>query len=151
MKNQFLRSLAILMVIILMQDCNSKDKGRTNSLKLEIINVEKEFETAVKSKGLAEAFYEVADENAVIKRKNDTLIKGKENIGQYYKTINSSDIELTWTPDFIYVSEDGMLAYTYGSYLWKDKDINGKTIELKGVFHTIWKRQRDGTWKYVWD
>jgi ketosteroid isomerase-like protein len=27
----------------------------------------------------------------------------------------------------------------------------GEVGEYQGVFHTVWKRQPDGTWKYVWD
>jgi len=41
---------------------------------------EKAFEKMASEKGLAEAFYYFADENAVIKRGNDSLIIGKENI-----------------------------------------------------------------------
>ena len=131
--------------------CNSNEGKNLNDRKPEIIKVEKEFETAVSHKGLAEAFYDFADENAVIKRKNDTLINGKENIRKYYLGIKLNNAELTWTPDFVAVSGDGTLAWTYGAYTWKDKDTDGKTIESKGVFHTIWKMQSDGTWKYVWD
>jgi ketosteroid isomerase-like protein len=43
------------------------------------------------------------------------------------------------------------MAYTYGKYLWKVKDTTGKIQEFKGVFHTVWKRQSDGSWKYGWD
>ena len=24
-------------------------------------------------------------------------------------------------------------------------------VEYKGIFHTVWKRQSDNSWKYVWD
>lgn len=141
----------IFLLVVILSACNSSTNKIPNDLKAEIINVEKEFETAIKSKGLAQAFYEFADENAVIKRKNDSLIKGKENIRLYYKNVHPGNVELTWTPDFVYVSGDGTLAYTYGSYLWKDKDVHGKSTESKGIFHTIWKKQKDKSWKYLWD
>jgi len=35
--------------------------------------------------------------------------------------------------------------------LWKIKDEQGKIAEYKGVFHTVWKKQADKSWKYVWD
>jgi ketosteroid isomerase-like protein len=151
MKIHVLKMSAILTIMLLMQDCNTTNVTDLNTLKKEIINVEKEFETAVRTKGFAEAFYEFADENAVIKRKNDTLIKGKENIRIYYQNIDLKDVLLTWNPDFVDISKDGTLGYSYGGYLWKSKDPNGIMIESKGVFHTVWKKQIDGTWKYVWD
>jgi ketosteroid isomerase-like protein len=88
---------------------------------------------------------------AVIKRENDTLIKGKENIRAYYETRELKNATVKWTPDFIEVSESGDLGYTYGQYLWTIISAEGDTSEFKGVFHTVWKRQDDGSWKYVWD
>ena len=31
------------------------------------------------------------------------------------------------------------------------KDSTGKTNENRGAFHTVWKKQKDGSWRYVWD
>jgi len=147
------QTFRMLLVILLtmFSGCHSDKANNQNDLKQEIMKVEKDFEAAAGANGIAEAFYKFADENAVIKRKNDTLIKGKENIRKYYQNIDLKNVVLSWTPDFICVSEDGTLAYTYGNYTWKSKDADGKTVESRGVFHTVWKKQHDGTWKYVWD
>jgi len=103
-------------------------------------------------KGIAEAFHFFADEKGVIKRENDTLIIGSENIKLYYQKQNfDSTTVVNWTPDYIDVAEDGSLAYTYGHYVWKFKDEQDSITEYKGVFHTVWKKQTGGDWKYVWD
>jgi ketosteroid isomerase-like protein len=151
MKIQPFKILTVILFITFLFACSSNKGKNKNDLKQEIINVEKEFEAAAQKYGMAQAFYDFADENAVIKRKNDTLIKGNENIRKYYEKINLKNAVLTWTPDFVGVSEDGTLGYTYGSYVWKNKDADGKTVESRGVFHTVWKKQSDGKWKYVWD
>lgn len=117
----------------------------------EIREAEKAFEKMAAEKGIAQAFYFYADDNAVIKREKDTLIKGKDGIRNYHGTQNLKNTTVNWTPDFVSVSEDGTMAYTYGKYVWKVKEANGKIKEHKGVFHTVWKRQKDGSWKYVWD
>jgi ketosteroid isomerase-like protein len=127
---------------------HSKSK---EEIKNEISQAEKAFERMASEKGIAEAFYYFADENAVIKRENDTLIAGKENIKIYYERKELKDATVNWTPDFIDISKSGDLGYTYGKYIWKIKDINGNIVEYKGVFHTVWKRQKDNGWKYVWD
>jgi len=117
----------------------------------EIFETEKAFEKMAKDKSISEAFYYYADEKAVIKREHDTLIDGKENIRAYYEARELKNASVEWTPDFIEVSESGDLGYTYGQYLWTIISAEGDTSEFKGVFHTVWKRQDDGSWKYVWD
>jgi ketosteroid isomerase-like protein len=119
--------------------------------KKEIYQTEKAFEKMASEKGIAVAFYYFADEKAVIKRENDTLIIGKENIKIYYDKKSNKNATVTWTPDFIDVSDCGTLGYTYGKYVWKIKNQNDETVEYKGIFHTVWKKQNDNTWKYVWD
>ena len=117
----------------------------------EIFQTEKAFEKMASEKGIAEAFYYFADDKAVIKRENDTLIMGKENIKIYYDKKSNKNATVNWTPDFIDVSDCGTLGYTYGKYVWKIKNQNNELVEYKGIFHTIWKKQKDNTWKYVWD
>ncbi len=135
----------------LLNACNFSKSKSLNDLKQEIIKTEKEFETAVKEKGVAKAFYYYADENAVIHRQNDTLIKGNENIKKFYQNKIYQHVILSWTPDFVDVSADGTLGYSYGKYVMRINENNGKPYEFKGVFHTVWKKQGNGTWKYVWD
>ena len=121
------------------------------TLKQEIQKVEKDFEAMAAQKGIAEAFWFYADSNAVIKRNNDSLIHTKEGIKNFYSTAFYKTASVKWSPDFIDVSADGNMAYTYGKYLWQSKDSTGKPLEFNGVFHTVWKRQADNSWKYVWD
>jgi len=142
------RILNLLVIVVFATSCHQyADK---EEIKNEIFQAEKAFEMMTSEKSVAEAFYYFADKNAVIKRENDTLIKGKENIKIYYeKNINNATVN--WTPDYIDVSDCGTLGYTYGKYVWKIKNKEGIITEYKGIFHTVWKKQKDNTWKYVWD
>lgn len=141
--------LSVIILTITMASCqNTADQA---SLEKEIFQTEKAFEKMASEKGIAEAFYYYAAEDAVIKRENDTLIIGKKNIRTYYEKINDEKTTVSWTPDYINISADGTMAYTYGKYLWKIKDEQGEIAEYKGVFHTVWKKQADKSWKYVWD
>ncbi|MBP1665703.1 MAG: hypothetical protein H6Q23_563 [Bacteroidetes bacterium] len=116
----------------------------------EVYQAEKEFEKMAEEKGMAEAFYYFADDSATILRGNDSLITGKENIRNYYAVKSNPDAKLNWTPDYIYISDCGTLAYTYGKYIYSAKDSSGKVKENKGIFHTVWKK-RNNEWKFVWD
>ncbi len=141
--------LSLLTILFLAISCHQPVER--DNFKQEILNTEKAFEQMTRDKGIAEAFYYFADESAVIKRENDTLIKGKENIKNYYSKKDLSRATVNWIPDFVDVSECGTLGYTYGNYVWKIANDKGDTTEYRGIFHTVWKKQKDTTWKYVWD
>ena len=111
------------------------------------MQAEKDFAQMTKEKGIAAAFYAFADDRAVIKR-GPQLLKGKEAIRDFYASQKQSG-ELQWAPDFAETSGD--LGYTYGKFIYYEKDSTGKVKETKGYFHTVWKKQKDGSWKFVWD
>ena len=141
-------TIFLLLNVILISSCHHVDK---EEIKKEIFQAEKAFEKMTEDKGIAEAFYYFAADSAVIKRENDTLIIGKDNIKKYYGKSDDINTTVNWTPDYIDVSDDNTLAYTYGKYVWKIKNEEGLVDEFTGVFHTVWKKQKDGQWKYVWD
>ena len=118
--------------------------------KREILETEKSFSKMLSEKGFAEAFYHFAAENAVLKRENDTLIWGRKAIFDYYNSKSQDAVKLEWEPDFIDVSECGTMGYTYGKYKLVRNE-NNKEQSIYGIFHTVWKKQKDGSWKYVWD
>jgi ketosteroid isomerase-like protein len=131
--------------------CSHNSSGLREKSKVEIANAEKEFAKMAEQKGIAEAFAFFADTNATIKRQNDTLIHGKDNIRAFYSAPFYKTATVHWSPDFVDAAESGDIGYTYGSYTWQSKDSTGAGNEIHGVFHTVWKRQQDGSWKFVWD
>jgi len=142
-----MNKLLFITLLLLVSCKHSVDRDVVRN---EILQTEKAFEKMVAEKGQAEAFFYYADDDAVILRGNDSLIKGKESIRNFYIEHANPAATLSWTPDYIYVSDCGTLAYTYGKYIYSVKDSAGNEIERTGVFHTVWKKQKDA-WKYVWD
>ncbi len=150
MTNQYMHMLSLL-AFFLFSCQQEKPKPDPESLKKEIIQMERSFRDDLQSKGAAYAFHAYAAPDAVIKRENDTLIIGKEAIKQYYSQPAYLHATANWEADYTDVSADGTLAYTYGKYTWTGRDTAGKEFNYYGIFHTVWKKQPDGTWKYVWD
>jgi len=144
-KNLFIFSVLMLAAF----SCQQKqDKEQIEIWKNEIFTAELNFCKTAEEKGMNVAFLEFIADDGILLR-NDKLIKGKDNIKAYLK--NSTTKGLSWKPDFVDVSTTGDLGYTYGTYTFKYKDSLGNDKESKGIFHTVWKRQQDGTWKFVWD
>ena len=137
---------AIILFIFSCETNNSKDL--TEQWKQEIRESEANFAAMLNAKGLHDAFVAYAAEDATIMRENK-VITGKMAIDEHYKNVDTKT--LTWSPDFIDVSKSGDLGYTYGTYHYTYKDSIGEEHVNTGIFHTVWKRQEDGSWKYVWD
>ena len=121
-----------------------------NNLITEILEVERLFAEMASEKGLKEAFLAFAAKDAVLGR-NNRLFKGKAGISEYYDSQTFKDVSFHWKPDYIDVSSSGDMAYSYGDYKFSALTAENEPIEAAGIFHTVWKRQSDGSWKYVWD
>jgi ketosteroid isomerase-like protein len=144
--------LALLIMVLAVCSCAAKEeKPDKEKIKTEIAAIEKEFAGFLRDSGVAAAFYKYAAEDAVIKRGNDSLIRGKEAIGNFYRDSAYQHAVAEWAPDFVDVSDDGTMAYTFGKYTWKFQNpMDGKETVYSGVFHTVWKKS-NGSWRYVWD
>lgn len=143
-RNVFL--LLILLLIVIFNACINK----TLDLEKEIEETESKFAEMAGEKGIPAAFIHFADDNAVILR-NNRIIRGKDSIGIWFSKQSYSNVSLKWKPDYIEVSGSGDLAYTYGKYTYSSIDSTGKAVYSNGIFHTVWKKQPDGSWRYVWD
>lgn len=135
-------------LVVLLVSCNAHiDKA---TIQQEIIATEQAFETMAMEQGLASAFFFFAADSAVILR-GASIIKGRSNIHNFYQCDRFNNVILSWEPQFVEVSDCGTMAYTYGAYQMKSANEEGEEIESRGYFHTIWKKQCDNSWRYVWD
>ncbi|MCK3682905.1 nuclear transport factor 2 family protein [Maribellus sp. YY47] len=127
-------------------------KGNPEQWKQEILKAEQDFAALAAQEGIPAAFATYAADDAVLMR-NNQLIKGKEELQKSFahSPAKSPNITLTWTPDFVDVSNSGDLGYTYGKYIYTVIDSMGVAQHDTGIFHTVWKRQADGNWRFVWD
>ncbi|MEZ5278022.1 MAG: DUF4440 domain-containing protein [Opitutaceae bacterium] len=116
----------------------------------EVRSTELAFAQKAAEVGLKEAFLAYADEQAVINR-GGRIHRGKEAIAAWFDGQTLKDVSLVWTPDFVDISGDGTLAYTYGPFTLKGTTESGEAVDVSGIFHTVWKHQPDGSWKYVYD
>ena len=128
-----------------------KKQKTLRDLRTEILQTEQAFMEMAGNKGIAVAFLHFAAPQAVLFRQNQ-LFEGKLAIAEFFEQNPFPDgAELRWLPDFVEVSAAGDLAYTYGKYVYSKPDENAAKRESEGIFHTIWKRQPDGEWRFVWD
>jgi ketosteroid isomerase-like protein len=119
-------------------------------LKAEVAKMEAAFCAMAKEKGILAAFeYFAAPDVAFVDtdpRKFRGLAAVRERLGP-----DQPGVSVTWSAMFTDVSDDGTLGYNWGRYEWRSPGPDGKECVRTGFFLTIWKRQPDGTWRYVMD
>lgn len=143
----------MLFLSVLIYSCNTNMKQDSiEKWKNEIINTEQAFAEMAMNEGIPKAFLTYAANDVVLLR-NNKLIIGIESLRESYKNKESEigKVSLTWKPDFVDVALSGDLGYTYGKYVYTTTDSIGTKNVVEGIFHTVWKRQPDRTWKFVWD
>ena len=92
-----------------------------------------------------QAWADFADENAVL-----PAGKGKAAIGAYYdKVYARAGYSLSWRPDFAKVVGD--VGVSSGHFDSHSLDAAGHDKHGHGTYVTVWARQKDGGWRYVWD
>jgi ketosteroid isomerase-like protein len=128
----------IIICSLLFCSCKTETGSLREEAKKEIAKAENDFEKMAAEKGIAEAFWYYADSNAVIRRRNDSIIMGKEGIKNFYSTGYFKTASVKWAPDFIDAAQKGDLGYTFGKYKWESKDSSGKVNVAGGIFHTVW-------------
>lgn len=139
-----------LLLFVFFGCSDSKESNEMEKWKAEIMKVEKAFNDMAQKEGLVKAFEFYAAPEGVIRR-SKKIVKGKVAIAEWYKNDVKPNETLTWTPTFIDVSKSGDMAYTYGDFIFTYPDSLGNKKSNTGIFHTVWKRQEDGKWKFVWD
>jgi ketosteroid isomerase-like protein len=143
--------ILLLVFVVLFQACSNNSKEELAAQwKQEIVQAEKDFSAMAGEDGIPAAFLAYAAQDAVLKRGNN-LVVGKDAIKERFAQQNMENVKLEWSPDFVDVSESGDLGYTYGNYTFTSIDSLGNKVEDKGIFHTVWKRQTNGAWRFVWD
>ena len=121
----------------------------SDELVSEIIQMETSFREMASGKGIAEAFRYFAAEDAVINRGNQ-LIEGPTAIFAFYNKPEYENAKVTWKPIKVVVAESGDLAFSYGEYVWKVYTGQGEQRST-GIYMTVWKKQDDGSWRYIYD
>ncbi len=118
--------------------------------KAELIAVEHAFNAMAQEKGILPAFEHFAAPDVAFIDTDPRRFRGLDAVRQRMGP-TPPGTKLTWSPLFTDVSDDGTLGYNYGRYEATGTGPDGKPVVRGGFFLSIWKRQPDGSWKYVMD
>ena len=127
--------------------CSTKKKPVPNNIneKIKLLQTDKSFSDMSIEKGMKAAFIEYIDSNGVLLKPNKLPIVGASAI-DYLIAREDTGYTLNWQPHQAFVSQSADLGFTYGVYALHPKNID--TV-LYGTYVSVWKKQDNGTWKFV--
>ena len=138
--------VATILLPIKQSTVSASPKASAEMLK----QLEGEFMKAAAEKGSQGYMLYYADD-AVEVPNGHALIAGKAAIAATMGFLDNKDNRLTWTPVGADISASGDLGYTYGTYEFRSRDKDGKPVVDYGKYTSIWKKQKDGSWRVVLD
>jgi ketosteroid isomerase-like protein len=98
--------------------------------------------------GMHKAFLYYFANDGVMLRNNLYPLQGRDSLISIFAKNSDSAFILTWKPLFEKLSQSGDLGYTYGVYTRTTKQ---SEVVSRGIYATIWAKQKDGSWKFVLD
>ncbi len=112
--------------------------------------LEAKFMQAAEEKG-SQGYMSYYADDAVELPNSYSAIQGKVEIAKTMGFLDDKNNRLTWTPVGADISSSGDLGYTWGTYEFHSRDKNGSPTTDHGKYTSIWKLQKDGSWKVVLD
>jgi len=138
-------SLAALLCV----GCSTKKQETGPELvyaeKIKLLEADKAFSTFCEQNGMSKAFIDNMDDNGVLLRPNHLPVVGAHAI-DYLIQINDTGFVLKWQPHNAEVAKAGDMGFTYGIYSLTPSVVD---TQLLGTYLNVWKKQADGSWKFV--
>lgn len=141
------RVILLFATVLLVAGCN--ETPSPDQAKEDLMKVDREFSAMSVAEGAPKAFAAYIGEGATVFQDNAMPFTGQEEILPLYDGLTAGTLE--WEPYFADVSANDDLGYTLGHWDYTITDSTGAEQTASGYYVTIWKRQADGSWKFVFD
>lgn len=135
---------------------NRMDTVKPGETTKQVVETEHAFSEYSVKHGIPEAFYRfIADDGIALSaagppRSKESYARAIEAAKGKKETAKPKSL-LKWKPFFSHVAVSGDMAYNYGPYEYTANGANGEKKSYYGYFITVWKKQPDNTWKFVFD
>ncbi|MEI7662382.1 MAG: hypothetical protein WCK34_09300 [Bacteroidota bacterium] len=133
-----------LMAVLILSACCREKKGDPSAM----IETDIAFSRMSVEKGLNAAFIFYAGDSVVKVRDGNFPIMGKNAMVKACMGRPDSGMILKWKPVTAGIGASEDLGYTFGDW---ELYLKARDTTLYGNYISIWKKQPDGTWKYVLD
>lgn len=120
-------------------------------LRPAVMQTDRDFDLAVSQRGV-EAWVSYFADDGAMTNSAGTIVRGHEGVRKLMAPLfGDKEASLRWQPDFAEVAKSGDLAYTTGPAKFRGRNPQGKRVERDSRYLTVWRRQKDGSWKVAFD
>lgn len=142
----------LLLFLLLFVACTQKPLETKNEnpdlsaqSRQEILDVDIAMSDKASKEGFNKTLLEYADDNLVKPKEGEFPVIGKKALEEYWAGDEDTKA-ITWKPTKAEAAGSGELGYTLGTWTFVTPDTT-----MYGDYYTIWKKQKDGTWKWIVD
>ena len=143
MKNLFF----LLSAFVILASCTSS-QDRKKEARKEVLSTDRAFSAMSAEKGTHAAFLHYAANDVIKLQEGRFPVIGIDALRESFQSVPDDGFRLTWVPAKAEVSQSGDLGYTFGSY--ELYDFAHSEIRY-GNYITIWRKDKDGAWRWVLD
>jgi ketosteroid isomerase-like protein len=138
---------AVLLVVFV---AHASPSAAAKSDAAVLLQLEADFVKAAAERG-SQGYMSYYAEDAAELPNGADVFRGKESIAKTMDFLDDKNNHLTWKPVYADMAASGDLGYTYGTFEFRSRDKDGKLTVEYGKYVSIWKKQKDGSWKVVMD
>jgi ketosteroid isomerase-like protein len=135
----------LLTIFIITSSCSSSNYKKKEISSDPVMQADIKFCQYSVKEGFYNAFLKYADENIVKFSQEQFPVVGKKDLAKFFNG-KAGTKSLIWEPVNGEIAQSGELGYTWGKWHLTDKDTT-----YYGNYFTLWKKQKDGTWKVLLD
>ncbi|MFD2574095.1 YybH family protein [Spirosoma soli] len=153
-------SLSILLILVLTGACRTRVETpramnpaaavRQKAID-EIREADQNFSILSEKQGMARAFTTYAADDVIKLNDGAAPTIGFDSLRAQMARMPRDGSKLTWQVLKADAAQSGELGYSFGQWMLTNKDEAGKKSARHGVYVTVWKRQRNGQWRFVLD
>ena len=135
----------IILIVILFSSCNAKQQDISSQAEKEIMEADIAMSNLATKDGFYKALLQYAADSVIIPREGKLPMIGKTEVNAAWSS-KPVLTTFTWKPIRAEAAKSGDMGYTFGYATFVGKDTTTYTN-----YCSIWKKQKDGTWKFVYD
>ena len=140
-----MKFIFFLMIIALFAACNTEKTDLSKETAEQIYAADTAMSNLATRDGFYKALIAYAEDSVIIPRPDKAPMIGRGEVSKSWAE-KPAIRELTWKPIRAEASQSGDMGYTFGYAIYRGADTTTYTN-----YCTIWKKQKDGSWKFVYD
>jgi ketosteroid isomerase-like protein len=148
------KTYTLIIVLLLIIGCGQQaaEKVDIEAARKSMLEADREFSKLSIQVGMHQSFGAFMTDNATHYVEDQHPVNGREAILALFPSGDEQRGSLVWEPTYADISESGDMGYTLGRWDYMTADSLGVESSVSyGYYVSIWKKQADGSWKYVFD